>query len=48
MDVIASTAFGIEVNSQKTPENPLVKHARAIIRTDLLRSFFVLFCEISF
>lgn len=43
MDVIASTAFGIEVNSQKTPNNPLVKHARSIFRTDFLRSLFVLF-----
>lgn len=42
MDVIASTAFGIEVNSQKTPENPLVKHARSIFRINVLRSLFVL------
>ena len=28
MDVIASTAFGLEVNSQKEPTNPLIVHAK--------------------
>lgn len=28
MDVIASTAFGIDVNSKKNPNNAFVKHAK--------------------
>ena len=30
MDVIASTAFGVDVNSQKDPNNEFVKNAKIV------------------
>merc|ERR1712070_55470 len=42
MDVIASTSFGIVVDSQNDPDNPFVKNANKIIRTDRFNPFFLL------
>lgn len=42
MDVIASTSFGIEVDSQNDPNNPFVKNAMKTIRTDRFRFIFLL------
>lgn len=33
MDVIASTAFGIQVDSHKNPDNPLLDYARELMGT---------------
>ncbi|PIK50574.1 putative cytochrome P450 3A24 [Apostichopus japonicus] len=35
MDVIASTFFGLKVDSQKNPDDPFVKHARKCFETSL-------------
>ncbi|XP_039616763.1 thromboxane-A synthase isoform X2 [Polypterus senegalus] len=37
MDVIASVAFGTQVNSQKNPENPFVKHAQTFFSFTFFR-----------
>ncbi len=31
MDVIAGTAFGLQVDSQNNPEDPFVKHGKAML-----------------
>ncbi|CAE1256596.1 CYP3A [Acanthosepion pharaonis] len=38
MDVIASTGFGIKVDSQEDPDSPVVKNARKIFSADFLKS----------
>jgi hypothetical protein len=38
MDVIARTAFGIEVDSQNNPDDPFVKMAAKIFSADVLKS----------
>ncbi|GAB1602224.1 cytochrome P450 3A8-like [Argonauta hians] len=44
MDVIAATGFGIKLDSQKNPEEPLVKHARKMLQPSKegLQIFFTL------
>ncbi|XP_029651601.1 cytochrome P450 3A14 [Octopus sinensis] len=42
MDVIATTAFGVEVNSQKNPDNPFVKNATYLVRRNRFASVFVI------
>ncbi|XP_029651416.2 cytochrome P450 3A14-like [Octopus sinensis] len=42
MDVIATTAFGVEVNSQKNPDNPFVKNATYLVRRSRFKSTFVI------
>ena len=37
MDVIASTGFGIQVDSQENPDSPLVKNAQKIFGSDLFK-----------
>ncbi|CAE1295561.1 unnamed protein product [Acanthosepion pharaonis] len=39
MEVIASTGFGIEVDSQEDPDSPIVKNARKVIAGDFFKSF---------
>ncbi|CAE1295568.1 TBXAS1 [Acanthosepion pharaonis] len=38
MDVIASTGFGINVDSQEDPDSPIVKNARKVFAGDFFRS----------
>ena len=38
MDVIASTGFGIQVDSQENPDSPLVKNARKVFAADFFKS----------
>lgn len=42
MDVIATTAFGLQVNSQKEPNNAFVVNARKVVSTNLFRVYFIL------
>ena len=42
MDVIASTGFGIQVDSQENPDCPLVKNARKIFGDDFVKPFMAL------
>ena len=48
MDVIASTSFGIQVDSQRNSDNPFVKNVRKLVHTDRFQSFFLLLCEFVF
>ena len=48
MDVICSTGFGLDVNSQRDPHNPFVKHAKAFLEVDVGRNpLFILSCKVS-
>ena len=38
MDVIASTGFGIHVDSQENPDSPLVKNARKVFAANIFTS----------
>eukprot|EP00058_Branchiostoma_floridae_P007460 XP_002592948.1 hypothetical protein BRAFLDRAFT_65534 [Branchiostoma floridae] len=40
MDVISSTAFGVEVDSFKHPDHPFATHAKAIFKINMLKGFF--------
>ena len=42
MDVIASTGFGIQVDSQENPNSPVVKNGRKIFAGDFLKSVMAL------
>ncbi|WAQ94506.1 CP3AO-like protein [Mya arenaria] len=42
MDVICSTAFGIEVDSQRHPDDPFVKHASNILDGSITRTVLML------
>ena len=42
MDVIARTAFGVDVNSQKNPDDIFVNHAKVIFHPNKL--FFAVLC----
>ena len=41
MDVIASTGFGIQVDSQENPDSPLVENARKIFDIENLNALQV-------
>ena len=45
MDVIASTAFGIRVNSQKDRNNEFVKHARRAFVVPRLNPALLIVCK---
>lgn len=45
MDVISSTAFGIEVDSQKDPNNTFVKYAKESSLGKLFKPQFVILCK---
>ena len=48
MDVICSTVFGLDVNSQRDPNNPFIEHAKAFLGVDIGRnSLFILACKTS-
>ncbi|XP_078612799.1 cytochrome P450 3A8-like [Branchiostoma floridae x Branchiostoma japonicum] len=40
MDVISSTAFGVEVDSLNNPDHPFATHAKAIFKINMLKGFF--------
>ncbi|XP_014786343.1 cytochrome P450 3A8 [Octopus bimaculoides] len=42
MDVIATTAFGVEVDSQKNPDNSFVRNATYLVRRNRLASVFLI------
>ena len=42
MDVIASTGFGIQVDSQENPDSPLVRNARKVFDIDFFKSLQVI------
>ena len=52
MDVICSTGFGIDVNSQRNPDNPFIQNAKLFLERDISASpllmlfskFFFFFC----
>ncbi|XP_074123871.1 thromboxane-A synthase isoform X4 [Sminthopsis crassicaudata] len=46
LDVIASVAFGFQVDSQKTPDDPFVKHCRRFFKVSIPR--FVVILILSF
>ncbi|RXM35494.1 Thromboxane-A synthase [Acipenser ruthenus] len=48
MDVIASVAFGTQVDSQKNPENPFVKHAKIFFSFTLFRPLLLVFIAFPF
>jgi len=45
MDVIASTAFGIEVDSQENPNDPFVKNAKKMMETSFSSPVVGLYCK---
>lgn len=45
MDVISSTAFGIEVDSQKDPNNTFVKYAKESSLGQIFKPQFLLICK---
>ena len=49
MDVICSTGFGIEVDSQRQPENPFIKYAKEFFEIDVGKNpIFLLACKCPF
>lgn len=50
MDVICSTGFGIDVNSQRNPDNPFIQNAKLFLERDISASpllmLFILFPDI--
>ncbi|XP_072340366.1 thromboxane-A synthase isoform X3 [Scyliorhinus torazame] len=42
MDVVASVAFGTQVDSQKNPEDPFVKHAKMVFNIDFFKPLIFL------
>jgi len=43
MDVIASTAFGIEIDSHNDPKNQFVQHCKEIFKFSFASPRFILF-----
>ena len=49
MDVICSTGFGIEVDSQRNPDNPFIKYAKEVLEVEIAGNPLFLFsCKGSF
>lgn len=46
-DVVASVAFGTEVNSQEAPEHPFVEHCRRFFASSIPKPLLVLLCKCS-
>lgn len=44
-DVVASVAFGTQVNSQEAPEDPFVKHCRSFFTSSIPRPILLLLCK---
>ena len=48
MDVICSTGFGIDVDSQRQPDNPFIKYAKEFFEIDVGKNLiFLLGCKYS-
>ena len=45
MDIICSVGFGLDVNSQKDPENPFVKHGEAFTKFSPASLIFLIGCK---
>ena len=46
MDVICSTGFGVDVNSQRDPNNPFIKYAKEFFEIDVGKNpIFLLACK---
>ena len=45
MDVIASTMFGLDIDSQNGPDNPFVRHAKSAFNVGLSNPFLILGSE---
>ena len=45
MDVIASTAFGLEINSAKDRNNELVKHAKKFFNGSFWNPVLLAYCK---
>ena len=46
MDVICSTSFGIEVDSQRNPDNPFIKHSKEFLDVEVAGNpLFLVSCE---
>lgn len=45
MDIIASTAFGIEVDSQSNPDDQFVKNAREAMDFSMTSPMLILACK---
>lgn len=46
-DVVASVAFGTQVDSREVPEHPLVEHCRRFFQVSLPRPLLALICKYS-
>ena len=47
MDAICSTGFGMDVNSQRNPDNPFITHAKMIVEQKFTGNPVVLFARTS-
>lgn len=45
MDAIAETFFGLQLDSQKNPDDPFVKNAKEVLRTSAFSFRFLIGCE---
>lgn len=45
MDVIASVAFGTQVDSQKNPDDPFVRHAQMFFSFSFFRPIMLFFSQ---
>ena len=48
MDVIAATAFGVKVDSNKNPNDPFVDHAEKFLSLNLTSPAFLIACKYNF
>ena len=49
MDVICSTGFGLDVNSQRDPNNPFVEHAKAFLDIGVAENpLIILTCKLQY
>ena len=45
MDTICSTGFGLDVDSQRNPDNPFIKHAKMIVEQSFSGNPLVMFAR---
>ena len=47
MDVICSTGFGLDVDSQRNPDNPFIQRAKAFLDVEIAGNpFFLISCKL--